>query len=130
MTRIVAIAVLAWGAFQLAANASEVSHFSPVLDFLPGGLPGINLRDFIIGVQGGICAIFLLRKPSPRAIIGSVVAGGFTANYAGNEVALILSWPHDLSVYASGVGGLAMCHGLVELVNYGVTQWTTKKVSK
>jgi hypothetical protein len=124
MTRVVVISFMVLSVFQLAANATEVVYFNPV-DFFPG----INLRDFVIGVQGGISGIFLLRKPTPRAIIGSVIAGGFTANYAGAAIAAFSGgWlSHDLSVYLSGVGGLAICHGVVEIVNYFVNSWTKRE---
>jgi hypothetical protein len=128
MTRIAVITLMVLSAFELTANASEVLYFSPTLDLIPG-IPGLNLTYFVIGVQGGVVGVFLLRRPSPRAIIGSVIAGGFTANYAGLTLATVTGWPLNLALYASGVGGLAICHGFVELVNWGVAYWT-KRISK
>jgi hypothetical protein len=125
MSRIAVVVLAASAAFQLTANASEVFQLTSTLDFLPGGIPGITPRDFVIGLQGGISAVFLLRKPSPRAIVGSVIVGGFAGNYMGSMIALMATWPHDLSVYVSGVGGLTLCHGCVEFV----TQWI-KRVPK
>lgn len=122
MTRVVGVALAVLFAFQLTANASEAFQFNPGLDVIPG----LNLVRFIIGVQGGIVGVFLLRTPSPRAIIGSVIAGGFTANYAGLTIAAFTGWPMNLALYASGVGGLAICHGFVALVNYGVSYWTKR----
>jgi hypothetical protein len=70
---------------------------------------GLNLRDFVIGMQGAISGIVVLRTIKPRDILGSLAAGGFTANYCWAAIGGIFGTPHDMSVYIAGVAGLTIC---------------------
>jgi hypothetical protein len=81
---------------------------------MPNDLMGINIRDLMIGIQGGISGVFVLRRSKPRDILGTVTAGGLTANYFGSMVENVLGTPHDLSVYMAGLAGLTICHVIID----------------
>ncbi len=74
---------------------------------------GIHFKDLAMGLQGGISSIFLLRKPKPWNIWGSVIMGMFTANYFGSPVATFLGTPYDATVYGIGVAGGTICLGII-----------------
>jgi hypothetical protein len=76
---------------------------------------GIHFRDLAMGLQGGISSIFLLRKPKPWNIWGSVIMGMFTANAFGSSVASFPWNPfsYDATVYGVGVAGGTICLGII-----------------
>ncbi len=88
---------------------------------------GVNLRDFVIGVQGGISGVFVLRDFKPLSIITHVLVGGFTANYLYVVVSAV--WPfgnlgHDTAVYIAGLCGIVISLGTIKAVGL----WTQKVV--
>lgn len=83
---------------------------------MSGDFLGINLRDFVIGMQGGFSGVFLLRKSKARDVIAHGFVGGMAANYAGPWFSLRLDMPHDLTVWATGVVGMSLLHLLIWFV--------------
>lgn len=88
---------------------------------------GVNLRDFVIGIQGSISGVFVLRDFKPLSILSHVVAGGFAANYL--YVLVIAVWPfgvltHDTAVYIAGLCGIGLSLGTIKAVGL----WTQKVV--
>lgn len=83
---------------------------------MPNDFFGINLRDFVIGVQGGFSGIFLLRKSKARDIIAHGLVGGMAANYIGPWLSVKLGTPHDLTGWAIGVAGMAFLHLIIDQV--------------
>jgi hypothetical protein len=77
---------------------------------------GLNITDVVIGMQGAISVVFYARKSKPIEIVRVVVIGGLSGNYFGSTLCFFLciarGWPHDLSVYVAGIGGV----GLHEIV--------------
>lgn len=47
---------------------------------------GFDLQNTVAGIAGGIVVAFVFEKSDPWDIIGSVVAGGLTANYVAGSV--------------------------------------------
>ncbi len=88
---------------------------------------GLQFKELAIGLQGGISAVFLLRKPKPWSICGSVIIGMFTANHFGSSFASFPWNPlsYNATVYAVGVCGSSVCLGLIKIVN-----WYVKRLIK
>lgn len=79
---------------------------------------GLNMRDFVIGMQAGISGVFVLRKSKLRDIVCHVVVGGFTANYLHQPVRVVLEFifgavSHETAVYAAGLVGVGFSLGLI-----------------
>lgn len=83
---------------------------------MSGDFLGINVRDFVIGVQGGFSGIFLLRKSKPRDIIAHGLVGGFAANYCGPWFSSLFGTPHDFTGWATGVAGMTILHLIIAFV--------------
>jgi ABC-type xylose transport system permease subunit len=75
---------------------------------------GIHLQDLVAGFAGGVANAFIFKKSKPWAIIGSIVVGGFAANYLGALVAKILGTSPGTSAFIVGLAGMAICQGIVE----------------
>jgi len=75
---------------------------------------GIHLQDLIAGFAGGVANAFIFKKSKPWAIIGSIVVGGFAANYLGGLVAKLLGTSAGTSAFIVGLAGMAICQGIVE----------------
>lgn len=81
-------------------------------DFLT--MLGINLPDMVAGFAGGVANAFVFKKSKPWAIIGSIVVGGFAANYLGSTVGKLLGTSAGTSAFIIGLAGMAICQGIVE----------------
>ena len=81
-------------------------------DFL--SILGIHLQDLVAGFAGGVANAFVFKKSKPWAIIGSIVVGGFAANYLGSTVTKILGTSEGTSAFIIGLAGMAICQGIVE----------------
>lgn len=81
-------------------------------DFLSG--IGIHLQDLIAGFAGGVANAFVFKKSKPWAIIGSIVVGGFAANYLGPTAVKIIGTSPGTSAFIIGLAGMAICQGIVE----------------
>lgn len=81
-------------------------------DFL--SMIGIHLQDLVAGFAGGVANAFVFKKSKPWAIIGSIVVGGFAANYLGSTVGKILGTSDGTSAFIVGLAGMAICQGIVE----------------
>lgn len=75
---------------------------------------GIHLQDLVAGFAGGVANAFVFKKSNPWAIIGSIVVGGFTANYLGATVSKLLGTSTGTSSFIVGLAGMAICQGIVE----------------
>jgi hypothetical protein len=75
---------------------------------------GIHLQDLIAGFAGGVANAFIFKKSKPWAIIGSIVVGGFAANYLGGPVGKLLGTSAGTSAFIVGLAGMAICQGIVE----------------
>ncbi|HEY6022169.1 MAG TPA: hypothetical protein VIY48_20575 [Candidatus Paceibacterota bacterium] len=77
---------------------------------------GVHLQDLIAGFAGGVANAFVFKKSKPWAIIGSIVVGGFAANYLGSVVSKIFGTSGGTSAFIVGLAGMAICQGIVESV--------------
>ena len=84
---------------------------------------GVNLQDLVAGFAGGVANAFVFKKSNPWAIIGSIVVGGFTANYLGSAIAKLMGTSAGTSAFIVGLAGMAICQGIVESVG----QWNIFK---
>jgi hypothetical protein len=75
---------------------------------------GFNLQDLIAGFAGGVTNAFVFKKSNPWAIIGSIVVGGFAANYLGGIVSHVLGTSEGTSAFIVGLAGMAICQGIIE----------------
>jgi len=75
---------------------------------------GIHLQDLVAGFAGGVVNAFVFKKSNPGAIIGSIVVGGFAANYLGATVGRVLGTSDGTSAFIVGLAGMAICQGIVE----------------
>ena len=75
---------------------------------------GIVLNDLVAGFAGGVVNAFVFRRSEPFAIIGSIVAGGFTANYLSETAMRYVGTSRGASAFLVGLCGMAICQGLVE----------------
>lgn len=70
---------------------------------------GIHVPEMTAGFAGGTCSVFFLSKFKPSQIIGSLIMGALTANYAGVAALKLigLALPvSDASTFSSFVTGL------------------------
>lgn len=81
-------------------------------DFL--SILGIHLQDLVAGFAGGVANAFVFKKSKPWAIIGSIVVGGFAANYLGATIGRFLGTSDGTSAFIVGLAGMAICQGIVE----------------
>ena len=81
-------------------------------DFLT--MLGLHLQDLVAGFAGGVANAFVFKKSNPWAIIGSIVVGGFAANYLGTTVTKVLGTSEGTSAFIVGLAGMAICQGIVE----------------
>ena len=75
---------------------------------------GLQLQDLVAGFAGGVANAFVFKKANPWAIIGSIIVGGFAANYLGSIVAHALGTSAGTSAFIVGLTGMAICQGIVE----------------
>lgn len=75
---------------------------------------GFHLQDMVAGFAGGVANAFIFKKSKPWAIIGSIIVGGFAANYLGSLVSRILGTSEGTSAFIVGLAGMAICQGIVE----------------
>ena len=75
---------------------------------------GIHLKDLVAGFAGGAVRSFLFKKSKTWAIIGSVVAGGLSANYLASIVSNFLGTPLLPSAFIVGLAGMELCRRIVE----------------
>ncbi len=68
----------------------------------------------MIPIQINHANAFIFKKSNPWAIIGSIVVGGFTANYLGSTVSKLLGTSDGASAFIVGLAGMAICQGIVE----------------
>lgn len=84
---------------------------------------GFHVQDLIAGFAGGAVNAFVFKRSKPWAIIGSVMVGGFTANYLSNPIATFLGTSNNASAFIVGLGGMAICQGIIE----SASSWTPFK---
>lgn len=75
---------------------------------------GFHLQDLVAGFAGGVANAFVFKKSNPWAIIGSIVVGGFSANYLGAAFSNFLGTSLLASGFIVGMAGMAICQGIVE----------------
>jgi len=75
---------------------------------------GVHLQDLVAGFAGGVANAFVFKKSSPWAIIGSIVVGGFAANYLGSTLAKLIGTSDGTSAFIVGLAGMAICQGIAE----------------
>jgi hypothetical protein len=84
---------------------------------------GFHAQDLVAGFSGGMVNAFVFKKSSPWAIIGSIVVGGFAANYLTAPISSFLGTSPGTSAFIVGLSGMAICQGIVE----SATQWSPFK---
>jgi len=75
---------------------------------------GLHLQDLVAGFAGGVANAFVFKKSNPWAIIGSIIVGGFAANYLGVVLSKVLGTSAATSAFIVGLTGMAVCQGIVE----------------
>jgi len=75
---------------------------------------GLHMQDLVAGFAGGVANAFVFKKSNPWAIIGSIIVGGFAANYLGSVVGQVLGTSAATSAFIMGLTGMAICQGIVE----------------
>jgi hypothetical protein len=81
-------------------------------DFL--SVLGLHLQDLVAGFAGGVANAFVFKRSNPWAIIGSIVVGGFAANYLGSVLTRFIGTSEGTSAFIVGLAGMAVCQGIVE----------------
>lgn len=81
---------------------------------MSGDYLGLNFQDLVAGFAGGIANSFIFRKSSPWSIMGSIVVGGFAANYLSSLVTKMLGTSTETSAFIIGLSGMAICQGIIE----------------
>jgi hypothetical protein len=87
---------------------------------------GLHVQDLVAGFAGGVANAFVFKKSNPWAIIGSIVVGGFAANYLGGSISTLFGTSAGTSAFVVGLAGMAICQGIVESAG----SWTPFKGSK
>lgn len=81
---------------------------------------GLHAKEMAIGLQSGLAAIFMLRKPTIWTILGCIVTSIFSANYFGPPVADFIGFfnspYYEATIGAMGLSGGATCYGIVHIV--------------
>jgi hypothetical protein len=75
---------------------------------------GFHLQDLVAGFAGGVANSFVFKKSNPWSVIGSIVVGGFSANYLGETISRFLGTSSGTSAFIVGLAGMAVCQGIVE----------------
>lgn len=75
---------------------------------------GLSLKDLVAGFAGGIVNTFVFKKSNPWEIIGSIIVGGFAANYLGSPLSKMIGTSLGVSDFIVGLAGMAICQGIVE----------------
>lgn len=74
---------------------------------------GIRVQDALAGLAGGIVNAFVFQRSNPVAIIGSVLVGGFTANYLAETATKYLGTSSGAGAFIVGLCAMAVCQSLV-----------------
>jgi hypothetical protein len=74
---------------------------------------GVKIPDLIAGFAGGVVNAIALKRSDPWSIIGSVVIGGFTANYLTEPFSHYLGTGQGTSAFLVGLAGMAICQGII-----------------
>ena len=76
-------------------------------------LLGLNIKLIVAGFAGGLIKAFSLKRASSWAILGSVVSGGFLANYL-SPVLNGFGTPPLVWAFLVGYGGTELCRRCLE----------------
>lgn len=76
---------------------------------------GLNAQRLIAGFAGGVVHAFAFKQADPWAVVGSVVAGTFTANFLGPAAFHYIGpWVGDGgSAFVVGLSAMAVCQEIV-----------------
>jgi len=75
---------------------------------------GFKAQDLVAGFAGGFMASIVMKKSNPWEVIGSVVVGGFTANYLSGPIGNMIGTSAGASAFIVGLVGMAICQGIIE----------------
>lgn len=78
---------------------------------------GITLPNLIAGLLGGMVKAVAIDKATPFAVITSMMAGGFTANYVGEPLAKMMNIGIGLSCFTTGLGAMVICQGVLAMIS-------------
>ena len=83
-----------------------------------------SLRVILIGMSGGFAGAISARTVSLWELFRHVTAGGIAAIAVGPYAAIYFGTPLVPTVWFTGVGGVALCQGVVHLINrwFGVSK--------
>lgn len=87
---------------------------------------GFQLQDLVAGFAGGVANAFVFKKSNPWAIVGSIVVGGFSANYLGSTVSHFAGTSEGTSAFIVGLAGMGLCQGIIDTAG----SWTLFKGGK
>jgi hypothetical protein len=85
-----------------------LSEFAAYVEF--------SLRDFVAGVAGGVVHAIKHKDADPWSIIGSVVAGGLSANYIAVPLGKLIGINPGVSGFIIGMAWPAIHSSIIESV--------------
>lgn len=77
---------------------------------------GWDLKLMVAGFWGGVLNAFVFKQTDTITVIGSIIAGVFTANYVAPVFAKLFSIPEGLAGFAVGLGAMSVCQGIANSV--------------
>ncbi len=75
---------------------------------------GFHIQDLVAGFAGGLVNAFVFKRSHPWAIIGSIIVGGFTANYLALPISKFLNVSDHTASFVVGLAGMGICQGIIE----------------
>lgn len=90
----------------------------------------VSLRDLLGGFAGGVVNAFVFTRTSPWTAVGSMVVGALTAAYLTDVAVHVTGVSQKPASFIVGLGGMAICQGIVEAVRsykFGAANGTKQK---
>ena len=75
---------------------------------------GIHAPELVAGFAGGMVNAFIFKKSTPFSVIGSIFAGGVTANYLSPSIGWFLGTTGLTTAFIVGLGGMGICQKIIE----------------
>jgi hypothetical protein len=83
---------------------------------------GIEAESLIAGFCGGYVYSYFMHQNTPQEVVGSVLSGGFVANYMGLLIANKMGIPPFPAAFVAGLAWNAICHAVLNYANSNITK--------
>lgn len=83
---------------------------------------GLEAEFLIAGFCGGYVYSYFMHQNTPREVVGSVLSGGFVANYLGILIANRMGIPPFPAAFVSGLAWNVICHAVLVYANSNLTK--------